>query len=103
MLRTTFATFLVLIPVSAHSAPLVPGPIKKKILITRFAGGEIICKGPNVDYRAAGSMETPIELFYYDHDPRRIWVQAGRMRLLGYDVSCEMTAAESAEPKRPPR
>jgi hypothetical protein len=97
MLRTITAILVILASTGAHSAPLVPGPIKKKILITRFAAGSIVCRGPNIDYRHVASMENMIELFYYEHDAKRIWMKAGGTKMLGYDVSCEMSGAESSD------
>ncbi len=42
-------------------------------------------------------MENMIELFYYEHDAKRIWMKAGGTKMLGYDVSCEMSGAESSD------
>lgn len=100
-MRKYLSVALVLFASSALAQPTsgrpIPGPILKKTLITHFAAGFVECKGPGVSYRREVTNPGGISVFYYDHDPRRIWIDAGWRMMLGYDVSCEYSGAESSD------
>jgi hypothetical protein len=60
--------------------------------------GPVTCKGPNTEYKVEPGNGRVVEFFYYQHDPKRLWVgpRGGWSYVIGDGVTCEIQGLESA-------
>ena len=69
----------------------------QRTIVTSYSG-LVTCKGNGVQYQINPPAGRVTEFFYYQHDPRRLWVgaQGGWSYVLGNDVSCQIEGTETS-------